>query len=219
MSREPEVTVEEAHNEHTVHAHGHVHRDDTGSKMGMWLFLFTELLLFGGMFILYACYRFMYPDGFTAAALHLDPLLGAVNTVILLTSSLTVVLGIVALQKGNKKLCMFNLWFTVACGLLFLVNKYFEWTHKFHDGIYPKGPALESMSEGEVIFFGLYYVMTGLHGLHIVIGLAFIGFIMWFIQKNYVTGDNFQKLENAGLYWHLVDVIWIFLFPLFYLIH
>ncbi|HQY19970.1 MAG TPA: cytochrome c oxidase subunit 3 family protein [Ignavibacteria bacterium] len=197
----------------------HIHRDDFGSKMGMWLFLFTEVLLFGGLFILYASYRFIYADAFVVAAGELDVFMGAINTVILLTSSLTVVLAIVALQKSNKKLSLFFLWVTVFCGLIFLVNKYFEWGAKFHHGIYPKGPALQDMSEGEVMYFGLYYVMTGLHGLHIVVGLAFIGFVMWQIKKDVITATNFQKLENSGLYWHLVDIIWIFLFPLFYLIH
>ncbi|MDQ3019842.1 MAG: cytochrome c oxidase subunit 3 family protein [Bacteroidota bacterium] len=197
----------------------HVHRDDFGSKMGLWLFLLTEILLFGGLFLLYAGYRFKYPDGFAAAAAELDVLLGAVNTVILLTSSLTIVLGIVALQKNNKKLCLFFLWVTMFCGLLFLINKYFEWGTKFHHGIYPKGPALQEMSEGEVMYFGLYYVMTGLHGLHIIVGMAFIGIVMWRIKKDFITSINFQKLENSGLYWHIVDIIWIFLFPLLYLIH
>lgn len=212
MNQHLDTAAEEVHEVH-------VHRDDFGSKMGLWLFLFTEILLFGGLFLLYAGYRYLHPDGFVAAAAELDVLLGTVNTIILLTSSLTVVLGIVALQKNNKKLCMLFLWITVACGLLFLVNKYFEWGAKFHHGIYPKGPALQSMSEGEVLYFGLYYVMTGLHGLHIVAGLIFIGIVMWLIQKDIITATNFQKLENAGLYWHLVDIIWIFLFPLFYLIN
>ena len=197
----------------------HVHRDDFGSKMGMWLFLFTEVLLFGGLFLLYASYRYIYPEAFIVASGELDVFMGGVNTVILLTSSLTVVLGIVALQKGNKKLSLSFLWITVFFGLLFLVNKYFEWGAKFHHGIYPKGPALQEMSDGEIMYFGLYYVMTGLHGLHIVVGLAFIGFVMWQIKKDILTSSNFQRLENAGLYWHLVDIIWIFLFPLFYLIH
>jgi len=197
----------------------HIHRDDFGSKMGMWLFLFTEILLFGGLFILYAGYRFIYSEGFAAAATELDVLLGTINTVILLTSSLTVVLAIVALQKENKKLSLFFLWVTVICGLIFLVNKYFEWGAKFHHGVYPKGPALQNMSEGEVMYFGLYFVMTGLHGLHIVVGLIFIVYVMRQIQKDVITSSNFQKLENSGLYWHLVDIIWIFLFPLFYLIH
>jgi cytochrome c oxidase subunit 3 len=99
------------------------------------------------------------------------------------------------------------------------VNKYFEWTHEIHNGIYPKGPALENMSEGEILYFGLYYVMTGLHGLHVIVGMIFIGVILAFVVKGKLTSTNYTKLENAGLYWHLVDIIWIFLFPLFYLIH
>jgi cytochrome c oxidase subunit 3 len=212
MSQHTDTAVEEIHEVH-------VHRDDFGSKMGLWLFLLTEILLFGGLFLLYAGYRYKYPEGFAAAATELDVLMGAVNTVILLTSSLTIVLGIVALQKNNKKLCLFFLWLTVACGLMFLVNKYFEWGAKFHHGIYPKGPKLQEMSDGEVMYFGLYYVMTGLHGLHIVVGLIFIGIVMYRIKKDFITPTNFQKLENSGLYWHIVDIIWIFLFPLLYLIH
>lgn len=196
-----------------------IHRDDFGSKMGMWLFLFTEILLFGGLFILYAGYRYIYSDGFAAAATELDVLLGTINTIILLTSSLTVVLAIVALQKNNKNLSLFFLWITQACGLIFMINKYFEWGAKFHHGIYPKGPALQNMSEGEAMYFGLYFVMTGLHGLHILVGMGFIGYVMYKIKKDVITATNFQKLENSGLYWHLVDIIWIFLFPLFYLIH
>ncbi len=197
----------------------HVHRDDEGSKMGMWLFLFTELLLFGGMFILYASYRFMYPDAFKVAAMRLDTLIGAVNTILLLTSSLTVVIAIIALRRNQKTFSIYMLLFTVVAGGAFLVNKYFEWSAKFHHGIYPKGPAMADMSDGENVFFGLYYVMTGLHALHIVVGLVFILFMVYFIMKDKQTADNNQRLENAGLYWHLVDIIWIFLFPLFYLIH
>jgi cytochrome c oxidase subunit 3 len=136
-----------------------------------------------------------------------------------LTSSLTVALSIAALQKGQKSFCLGLLWFTQLCGIGFLINKYFEWSHEIHNGIYPGGPTLENMSNGEVMYFGLYYVMTGLHGLHVIIGMAFIGFIMVFIYRDKITSTNYQKLENAGLYWHLVDVIWIFLFPLFYLLH
>jgi cytochrome c oxidase subunit III len=212
MSQNTDTTAEEIHV-------AHVHRDDFGSKMGLWLFLLTEILLFGGLFLLYAGYRYKYPEGFAAAATELDVLMGAINTIILLTSSLTVVLGIVSLQKNNKKLCLFFLWITVALGLMFLVNKYFEWGTKFHHGIYPKGPKLQDMSDGEVMYFGLYYVMTGLHGLHIIVGLIFIGIVMYRIKQGFITSTNFQKLENSGLYWHIVDIIWIFLFPLLYLIH
>ncbi len=198
---------------------GHAHRDDLGSKMGMWLFLFTELLLFGGMFILYASYRYMYPDNFKVAAMHLDTLIGSVNTILLLTSSLTVALSIAALQRKQTRFSVYLLMFTIVAGGAFLVNKYFEWSTKIHHGIYPKGPEMANLSDGEVIFYGLYYVMTGLHALHVIVGLVFIGFMIVFILRGKQTFDNYQKLENAGLYWHLVDIIWIFLFPLFYLIH
>lgn len=217
MNQENELVME--HPAELTHAAGHVHRDDEGSKMAMWLFLFTELLLFGGMFLLYASYRFLYADGFKVAAAEMNTFIGAVNTIILLTSSLSVALSILALQKGQKKLCIGMLIFTIVCGLGFLVNKYFEWTHEISNGIYPGGPALEGFSNGEILYFGLYYIMTGLHGLHVIVGMAFIIFIMVFIIRDKVTSTNFQKLENAGLYWHLVDIIWIFLFPLFYLLH
>ncbi len=218
MTEHSEVINQAEVQEHS-HAEGHVHRDDEGSKMAMWLFLFTELLLFGGLFLLYGAYRFEYADGFKVAAAEMNSFIGAVNTIILLTSSLSVALSIAAMQRSHKKLALGMLWFTILCGIAFLINKYFEWSHEIHNGVYPGGPALENMSNGEILYFGLYYVMTGLHGLHVIIGLIFIGFIMVFIARDKITSTNFQKLENAGLYWHLVDVIWIFLFPLFYLLH
>ena len=216
MAAEAEEVHEEAHEVHEI---GVAHRDDEGSKLGMWLFLFTEILLFGGLFVLYAGYRFAYPEGFVAAAADMNTFIGAINTLILLTSSLSVALSIAALQRGQKTLCTSLLWFTIICGFAFLINKYFEWSHEIGNGIYPRGPALENMSSGEVIYFGLYFVMTGLHGLHVIVGMTFIAIIMSFIYRGKVTATNYQKLENAGLYWHLVDLIWIFLFPLFYLIH
>lgn len=206
------------HSELAVGHASHIHRDDEASKMGMWLFLFTEVLLFGGLFIVYAYYRFMYIDGFRVAAADMNAFIGAINTIILLTSSLTVALSIAAFQRHKKKLCVNLLIFTILCGFVFLVNKYFEWGHEIRNGIYPGGSALENMSNGEVIYFGLYYTMTGLHGLHVLVGMVFIGFILVFILKGKITPDNYQRLENSGLYWHLVDIIWIFLFPLFYLI-
>jgi len=197
----------------------HTHRDDIGSKMGMWLFLFTELLLFGGLFILYASYRFMYKEEFIYAATKLDLLMGTVNTIILLTSSLTIVLAILSLQKNYKKLCLLFLFLTVALGISFLINKYFEWRAKIEHGLFPGGSELLNTSKGETIFFGLYYSMTGLHVLHVIAGLIFILIMTFLVYKNLQYNTNYQKLENSGLYWHLVDIIWIFLFPLFYLIH
>jgi cytochrome c oxidase subunit III len=200
------------------HAVSHVHRDDIGSRMGMWLFLFTELLLFGGMFFLYAVYRYMNAEAFHIAAKELNTIIGCLNTAILLTSSLTMALSITALQKGKKNLSIFFQALTILFALAFMVNKYFEWTAKFHHGIYPGGDELLAMESGEILFFGLYYVMTGLHGLHVIIGAVLIGVMLRLTAKDVINKDSFVKLEAAGLYWHLVDIIWIFLFPLFYLI-
>jgi cytochrome c oxidase subunit 3 len=195
-----------------------VHRDDIGARMGMWLFLFTELILFGGMFFLYAVYRFMNQEDFHIAAKELNTLVGTFNTAILLTSSLTMALSITAIQKRNRNLSIFFQVLTIILALGFMVNKYFEWTAKFHHGIFPGSEELLSRSSGQILFFGLYYVMTGLHGLHVLIGMVLIGVMTRFTVKGIINPDSYVKLEAAGLYWHLVDIIWIFLFPLFYLI-
>lgn len=202
--------------EHTASAH--VHRDDVGSRMGMWLFLFTELLLFGGMFLLYSVYRYQYADAFHIAAKELNTIMGAFNTAVLLTSSMTMALSIVAIQRDKKTLSVILQAITIFLALFFLVNKYFEWSAKIHHGIYPGSEELLSKSSGEILFFGLYYVMTGLHGLHVVVGMFLIAVMTRMTWKGTIAHDNYVRLENAGLYWHLVDIIWIFLFPLFYLI-
>jgi cytochrome c oxidase subunit 3 len=197
----------------------HKHRDDVGSRMGLWLFLFSELILFGGMFIIYAVYRFMHAEEFRLAAAELDPFIGTINTMILLTSSLTVAMSITAIQQGKKYLSMVLVSSTLVLALVFLVNKYFEWSHKISIGIYPQSPELMNKPQGEILYFGLYYVMTGLHALHVIIGMAVLGFMLVFIAKGSINRESFVKLEAGALYWHLVDIIWIFLFPLFYLIH
>ena len=201
-----------------AHTEVHVHRDDVGARMGMWLFLFTELILFGGMFIAYSVYRYTHPEDFHLAAKELNTIIGAFNTIILLTSSLTMVLSIVAIQRQQKNLSIFFQIVTIALALFFMVNKYFEWTAKFHHGIYPGSEELLSKGSGEILFFGLYYVMTGLHGLHVIVGMFLIAVMTRMTRREIITKDNYVRLENAGLYWHLVDIIWIFLFPLFYLI-
>jgi cytochrome c oxidase subunit 3 len=194
------------------------HVDYTGAKIGMWLFLFTEVLLFGGMFLLYAVYRAKHPQEFHHAAAELDTLIGTLNTVILLTSSLSMALSISALQKGNKKLSFYLIGATILMGFAFLVNKYFEWSAKFAHGIYPSSPELLKHPSGEVLFYSLYYIMTGLHGLHVLGGIGLLAVMLYYVKKEFVDQNDFVKLENSGLYWHLVDIIWIFLFPLFYLI-
>jgi cytochrome c oxidase subunit 3 len=206
------VTIKEAPAEHK-------HRDDTGSRMGLWLFLFSELILFGGMFIIYAVYRFLHPDEFRLAAAELDAFIGTINTMVLLTSSMTVAMSITAIQRGKKYISMALIGTTLVLALVFLVNKYFEWSHKISIGIYPQSPELMNKPQGEVLYFGLYYVMTGLHAVHVIIGMAVLAFMFVFIAKGVINQGSFVKLEAGALYWHLVDIIWIFLFPLFYLIH
>jgi len=197
----------------------HAHRDDVGSKIGMWLFLFTELVLFGGLFLVYAVYRFRHPEEFHLAAIQLDTLVGTVNTIVLLTSSLTVAMSITALRQGRKTLAVFLVSSTIILGCAFLVNKYFEWAHKIDAGLFPQSPVMLALPQGEVLYFGLYYVMTGLHALHVVIGMVLLSTLLVMILKGSLTQERPFRLEAGGLYWHLVDIIWIFLFPLFYLLH
>lgn len=193
-------------------------KDIEGAKMGMWVFLFTEMLLFGGLFLLYSVYRSKYTADFHRSSAELDVVLGAANTVILLTSSLTMALSLSALQRGQRTLSSFFQGMTILLGIVFLVNKYLEWNAHIHHGIYPDSPVLLAMERGVVIFFSLYYVMTGIHGLHVLIGAAVIAGTALFTAQGNLGPDNSVMLENTGLYWHFVDIIWIYLFPLFYLI-
>jgi cytochrome c oxidase subunit 3 len=205
--------------EHKAHSE-HSHYDAEASKLGMWLFIFTELLLFGGLFIVYSVYRLLNPAAFHLAAEELNTTIGAINTILLLISSMTIAMSTSALQLKKKGATLGLLAITVILGLVFLVNKYFEWSLKFEHGIWPGSEHLRNdFGQGEILFFGLYFVMTGLHALHIIIGLIIILFAAVRVQKGTVHENQAALLENAGLYWHLVDIIWIFLFPLFYLIH
>jgi len=241
------------------------HHDPMGAKIGMWLFLLTEFLLFGGLFLVYAQYRTQYAADFHYAAMSLDVLIGAFNTLVLLTSSLTMALAIAALERGSRRIATVLLAVTIASGVLFLVNKYFEWSAKFHHGLYPGSEELAGRTSGEAVFYGLYFAMTGLHAVHVIVGIAILAAVLGIVARRprikvrvddirasgvSLTGSDGQALwqrelaeapeavelalvypenaevrhrqvtlmENCGLYWHLVDVIWIFLFPLFYLI-
>ncbi len=184
----------------------------------MWLFLFTEILLFGGLFLVYSVYRTMHTAAFHEAAAELDVALGTANTVILLTSSLTMALSITALRRGARTASLRYQAATILFGLVFLVNKYFEWSAKVGHGIYPGAGELLGREHGHILFYGLYYAMTGLHGLHVLAGLVLLGIMLGFTVTGSISAQRFGRLENAGLYWHLVDLIWIYLFPLFYLI-
>ncbi len=194
------------------------HIDAAGKKMGMWFFLFTELLFFGGLFLLYSIYRYKFPADFHQAAADENLVLGSVNTAILLTSSLAMALAIAAVRRGRIRRSVRLQRTTIALGSAFLIIKGLEWGAKIARGIYPNGPALLSLKNGEIIFFGLYFTMTGLHALHVLIGITVIAFMIRFTQRGVVGPDRYARLENTGLYWHFVDIVWIYLFPLFYLI-
>lgn len=194
-------------------------RDAEASKMGMWLFLFTELLLFGGLFLVYMVYRLLNPEAFLLASFELSIPLGTINTVVLLVSSMTIAMAITAIQKGDSRTSVLLMYITVALSLVFMVIKYFEWAAKISAGYFPGMEVFNSLPSGESMFFFLYFFMTSLHALHVIIGAVLIAVVIYRTNKGLVTAEKYTLTENAGLYWHLVDLIWIFLFPLLYLIH
>ena len=189
-----------------------------GGRVGIWLFISTEIILFGGLFLLYSMYRLKNPADFHAGSLELNRVLGTLNTVILLTSSLSVACAIAVLGKGRIVASALCVAATIACAFGFLIVKAFEWTAKFHHGLYPNAPVLLSLSKGQNLFFGLYYMMTGLHAVHVIVGIGVLSVMLVRVLRGTITPANPTYLVNSGLYWHLVDIIWIFLFPLFYLI-
>jgi cytochrome c oxidase subunit 3 len=211
-----------------VHAHhpAHQHHFETmqqqleASTLGMWLFLATEVMFFGGLFLAYMLYRIWYPQAWSEGSLELDIVLGGFNTVVLIGSSLTMAFAVRAAQTGWRKGTINYLWATMLLGLTFLVVKYFEYKAKFdhhlvpgHSFNYP-GPYGDQVE----IFFSLYFAMTGLHALHMLIGFGILSVILWMAYKNRFSPEWYTPVEMSGLYWHFVDIVWIFLFPLLYLV-
>ena len=196
----------------------HERKDYFGAKLGMWLFLFTELLLFGGLFLLYAVYLKRYPKEFAIGGRELDWILGTANTVILLTSSLCAAMAVTAVQRSETRRAVGLICATIICAAGFLVIKYVEWSAKIGHGIYPGSERLKAGSPGESVFFSLYFMTTGIHGLHVLIGGGLLAGIAMKVSSGRVTADNHVLLENGALYWHLVDLVWIFIFPLYYLV-
>jgi cytochrome c oxidase subunit 3 len=193
--------------------HAHVHHTDPtvayeASKLGMWLFLATELLLFGGLFAAYTIFRAKYSALFEEQHLELNKTLGSLNTLILIFSSLTMAMGVTSIQRGHRKLLTIFLAITIVCGLLFGFNKYLEYSMKFHHHIYPSTS----------IFFALYFMMTGLHMLHVLAGITVLTVLLILNLRGKFSETYNGPVEIGGLYWHLVDLIWIYLFPLLYLI-
>jgi len=190
------------------------------SKLGLWLFLVTEVLLFGGLFVTYIMMRGKYPETFAAAHHFLNKPLGAVNTVVLICSSLTMAMAVDKSKRALSKKASLYLLLTLLCGATFMVIKYFEYQHKFHEGLMPgihfTNPELTDPHAP--LFFSLYFMMTGLHGIHVLVGMGLITWILIRSLRKEFGPTYYTPVELTGLYWHLVDLIWIYLFPLLYLI-
>ena len=221
------------------HAHGTGHHyahhfesaehEYSSSKQGIWVFLCTEILMFGGLFVGYAVFHHMYPLLFKAGSTFVDWRMGAANTVVLLTSSLTMALGIYYAQKRDAAKSGLMLLITIVCGAIFMVIKYFEYSHKIHLGLLPgswfHGSLDVTFADGTVqrvenlpLYFSFYYMMTGLHGIHVLIGMSLIFWAWLRVRKNEFGPHYYTPVEGVGLFWHLVDLVWIYLFPLLYLV-
>jgi cytochrome c oxidase subunit 3 len=222
--------VADTHAEHAGLAHQF---EDLGQQQdadtfGIWLFLVTEIMFFGGVFAAYAIFRWLYYAAFEGGSHILDVRLGAINTVVLLASSLTMALSVRSAQTGNRRALVLFLILTMILGGVFLGVKAYEYDRKFVEHVVPsldwapEGEALTRLAPGGLdhaqLYFFFYFAMTGLHALHMIIGM---GLLLWLVlraRKGSFTPHYFAPVEVVGLYWHFVDIVWIFLFPLLYLI-
>jgi cytochrome c oxidase subunit III len=237
---------------HIAHHFDDAEQQYTAANFGMWLFLATEVLFFGGLFAGYAQYRYWYPEQFAYGSHHLDMVLGAINTAVLLTSSLTMALAVHAAQTNDRRGTVRFLALTIVLGSAFLGIKAYEYYHKYEEHLIP-GPSFtvsagdesalplplgEGQGDGEVrrdpranplpkgegsegpveLFFSFYFAMTGLHATHMVIGIALLGVLIAAARRGAFSSEYFTPVEMSGLYWHFVDIVWVFLFPLLYLI-
>ena len=218
-----------AHGDHGPQAHHHPdlqhHFDTLGQQheaatLGMWLFLITEVMFFGGLFLAYMLYRVWYPEAWSEGSNELDIVLGAVNTAVLIASSLTMALAVRGAQTGLRRATVVWLLLTMLLGLTFLVIKYFEYAEKFeHHHVPGANFVFEGPHAAQVqIYFSLYFLMTGLHATHMVIGFGLLSVIAWMAHKGRFSPEWYTPVEMSGLYWHFVDIVWIFLFPLLYLV-
>jgi cytochrome c oxidase subunit 3 len=191
----------------------------SAASLGMWLFLAQEVLFFSGLFMAYICYRWMYPRTWLAAADALDKNLGTLNTVVLLTSSLTMAFAVRSVRNGKLRRAVAEVWATVGLGAVFLVIKGFEYAHKFEEGMLPgRGYTFDGIEGMGGLFFGIYFTMTGLHALHVIVGLGLLVWAVTKIRAGTISKERYVFIENIGLYWHFVDLVWIFLFPMLYLV-
>jgi cytochrome c oxidase subunit 3 len=194
-------------------------QQDGAARLGMWLFLGTEVLLFAGLFLGYTVYRHFYHEAFHECSRSLSLAFGTVNTLVLITSSLTVALGYDAIKKGKEKQAAALLVVTIICALAFLGIKSMEYAHKFEVGELPgKWYHADITAPGANLYFTIYFLATGLHAFHVIVGMSVLLWVLKGVVKGKYGPKNYVAFELGGLYWHLVDLVWIFLFPLLYLI-
>jgi cytochrome c oxidase subunit III len=206
---------------HTAPAHqfDNVEQQHEADTLGMWVFLATEVMFFGGLFLGYTIYRYLFPGVFARASHHLDLVLGSINTGVLLCSSLTMAFAVRSIQLGERKRTARFLAATCLLGCAFLGIKAIEYHHKFVEHLVP-GRGFEFAGADPhhaQIFFWLYFAMTGLHAIHVFVGVALLGLLFVLVSRNVITREKFMTVEISGLYWHFVDIVWVFLFPLLYL--
>ncbi len=212
----------EHHVEHLGHHFESLEQQHHANTLAMWAFLITEILLFGGLFCAYFYYFSAYHETWMEASRLQNVILGMINTNVLILSSMFVALSIWSVQKGRNRTAQILLTLTIVCGFAFLVIKGFEYYAHWTEGLFPgpnfvwEGP--EAMMRPAQLFFWLYWVMTGLHAAHMVIGISIIAFLLYKVSKRTYSPEYFTPLELGGLYWHLIDIIWVFLFPMLYLI-
>ena len=206
--------------EHFAHQFESLEHQKEVSLLGMWVFLVTEILFFGGLFLTYAVYRHWYPAAFAAASHEMIVWAGTLNTVVLITSSLTMALAVNAAQAGERRTLMVFLIATMMLGCVFLGVKAFEYHTEYIERHIPgHGFQFEAEYASQAqIFFSLYFMMTGLHALHMIIGLGIMAVMFWLSWHGTITAEYSSPIEISGLYWHFVDIVWIFLFPLLYLV-
>ncbi len=204
---------------HYAHHFANAEEEFQSAKLGMWLFLVQELLFFSGLFLAYAIFRFLYPEMFLDAHKYLSVGLGAFNTLVLITSSFTMVMAVRMAQVSKPRSTFVCLLLTLLLAGVFMVVKFFEYSAKYHHGYLPThffhG---EGLFETMPLFFGLYFCLTGVHGVHVLVGMGLIIWLMARTAKLEFHAAYYTPLEMVGLYWHFVDLVWIFLFPLLYLI-
>jgi len=214
------TTAAHDHEHHYAHHFRDAMHEFTSAKEGIWLFMVTEILMFGGLFVGYFIFHSLYPEMFAEGASHLDWRMGGFNTFVLIGSSFTMALAIHYIQRGMNSKATVCLATTIICGLIFACVKYFEYSQKIQHGLLPGHffHYAEAEHKNLAMYFGFYFCMTGLHMIHVFLGM---GLITWVMIRN-IRGDfspeYFTAVEGVGIFWHIIDLIWIFLFPLLYLV-